>query len=96
MPAGGGDERASRVFRKTRRYAAEVSNLGANVRALRQRRYWTLEHAAEQMHLDLKHLQKVEAGELNVTMVTLVRIAEGLGVPLAALFRAPRPKSPAK
>jgi hypothetical protein len=25
-------------------------------------------HAAEQMQLDLKHLQKLEAGQLNVTL----------------------------
>ncbi len=39
------------------------------------------------MNLDLKHLQKIESGALNVTMVTLVRIADGLGEPMAALFR---------
>jgi transcriptional regulator with XRE-family HTH domain len=57
---------------------------------LRTARQWTLEQAAEAMNLDLKHLQKVEAGKLNVTLVTLTRIAEGLGEPLASLFR-PRP-----
>jgi transcriptional regulator with XRE-family HTH domain len=57
------------------------------VRALREARGWTLERAAEAMNLDLKHLQKVEAGTLNPTLVTLVRIAEGFGEPMAALFQ---------
>jgi transcriptional regulator with XRE-family HTH domain len=43
------------------------------------------------MDLDLKHLQKVEAGQLNVTLVTLVRIADGLEVPMSDLF--PRRRS---
>lgn len=90
MAAGSGDERASRIFKKTERYAAEVALLGANVRTLRLRRGWTLEHAAENMQVDLKHLQKVESGQLNVTLVTLVRIADGLGVQLRALFAARR------
>jgi transcriptional regulator with XRE-family HTH domain len=56
---------------------------------MREKRGWTLERAAEAMDLDLKHLQKIEAGKLNVTLVTLVRIAEGLSVPLATLFPPP-------
>jgi transcriptional regulator with XRE-family HTH domain len=38
------------------------------------------------MDLTTAHLWKIEAGQLNVTLVTLVRIAQGLGVPTAALF----------
>ena len=96
MAARGGDERSSRLFRKTDRYTDEVASLGANVRALRLKKQWTLEQAAEQMLLDLKHLQKVEAGLLNITMVTLVRVADGLGVPVRALFSpraTPRPRA---
>jgi transcriptional regulator with XRE-family HTH domain len=50
-----------------------------------------LEHAAEAMDLDLKHLQKIESGELNVTLVTLVRIAGGFRVPLSSLFSTTTP-----
>lgn len=38
------------------------------------------------MDIDWKHLQKIEAGQLNITLVTLVRIAKGLHVSLDALF----------
>jgi transcriptional regulator with XRE-family HTH domain len=44
------------------------------------------------MNMDLKHLQKIEAGKLNVTLVTLVRIAEGLGEPMSALFKSAKRK----
>jgi len=43
------------------------------------------------MDLDLKHLQKIEAGTLNVTLVTLVRIAVGFGERIGALFPDDRP-----
>ena len=62
------------------------------MRELRELRGWTLERAAEATNLDLKHFQKIEAGKLNVTLVTLVRIAEGFGEPMASLFRVVKPK----
>ena len=82
--------RASQVARQTPRFHAEVKALGLRVRQLRLARKWTLEGAAEATNLDLKHLQKIEAGKLNVTLVTLVRLAEGFGEPVASLFRKPR------
>lgn len=85
--------RASQVAKETSRYAAEVRDLGARIRGMRQAKDWTLEEAAEAMNLDLKHLQKIEAGLINVTMVTLVRIAEGLDEPLSALFRRTKAKT---
>lgn len=85
--------RASQIAKDSPRYTAELRLLGERVRALRTARKWTLEQAAEAMNLDLKHLQKVEAGFINVTMVTLVRIVEGFNEPLAALFKRPKSKT---
>ena len=83
------EERASRVHKRSKPYRSAARSLGLRVRGLRQARGWTLQEAAERMDLDWKHLQKIEAGTLNVTLVTLVRLAEGFGEPLAALFIAP-------
>jgi len=80
------DDSPSRAFKATRRFKAEANALGRRVRRLRLRNRWTLEQAAERMHMDLKHLQKIESGQINLTLVTLVRIAEGLGEPVRVLF----------
>jgi transcriptional regulator with XRE-family HTH domain len=90
------EERSSRRHRKTERYAREVHALGARVRQLRQGRRWTLEQAAERMDLELKHLQKIEAGLVNVTLVTLVRIAVGLDISMGALFAGAQRRSKAR
>lgn len=82
--------RASQVARQSHRFGAEAKALGLRIRTLRETRKWTLERAAEAMNLDLKHLQKIEAGKLNVTLVTLIRVAEGFGEPMASLFKRPR------
>ena len=80
------DERSSRVHKRSTRYLREAKQLGLRVRALREANGWTLEKAAERSDLDLKHLQKIEAGMLNVTLVTLVRLAVGFRQPMYAFF----------
>lgn len=65
----------------SRRIASELRAFGALVRARRQSRSWTLEQAAERMRLDLKHLQRIEAGASNVMLATLLRIAHAYGEP---------------
>ena len=79
-------QRSSQKYRKSQKFKAAARALGLRIRELRTDRDWTLEKAAENMDLDLKHLQKVEAGQLNVTLVTLLRIADGLKEPVASLF----------
>jgi DNA-binding XRE family transcriptional regulator len=59
---------------------------GLRVRHLRNSRSWTIEQAAECMDLDPTHLAKIEAGTINVSFVTLVRLARGLELAIAELF----------
>jgi len=76
------------------------ARLGSALRRLRLSSGWTLEHTAELLGIDLKHLQKVEAGRQNVTLATLERIGAGLGVDMGAVLeaavsgRAPRLRAP--
>lgn len=82
MPSRPRDERPAT-------YDAEIAALGARVRKIRLIRGWTLEVAAERTGVDWKHLQKIEAAQLNPTIMTIARIAEGYQIPLWALFRGP-------
>lgn len=86
MPEAKVEERSSRVHKRGARYLREAKTLGIRVRSLRTANAWTLEKAAERCDLDLKHLQKIEAGALNVTLVTLVRLAVGFRLPIEAFF----------
>jgi transcriptional regulator with XRE-family HTH domain len=79
-------ERASQVHKSSATYKAAAKHLGQRIRSLRESADLTLEMAAERMDMDFKHLQKIESGVLNVTLVTLVRIAGGFKVPLSELF----------
>jgi len=62
------------------------SSLAANVTRLRERAGWTQQQAAEEMGLDVKHLQKLEYGELNPSLRTLVRVAGAFGIMVGRLF----------
>lgn len=60
--------------------------LAANVRRLREKRGLTIMDASERVHIHWRLWQKVEAGDTNATIQTLVRVAEALGVDARDLF----------
>ncbi len=65
----------------------EQRRLGAVLRTLRQERGLSRESAAERIGLSLNQLGRLERGEANVTLATLVACAVGLQVDLVDLFR---------
>lgn len=86
MPRRPVEESPSRIYKKSKKYQSVADQLGLGIKELRESKGWTQEKASEAMHIDLKHLQKIEAGMVNVTLVTLVRIAEGFTIDIASLF----------
>jgi transcriptional regulator with XRE-family HTH domain len=57
---------------------AELSRFGANIRRERTARNVTQERLAERADLNIRTLQKIEAGELNVLITTAARIQRAL------------------
>lgn len=78
--------RPSRDFRQSRQYARACRALGLRIRQLREAAALTLDAASGRADLDLAHWQKIEAGKVNVTLATLLRIANALDASLNALF----------
>ena len=65
--------------------------LGGNVQRLRLKRGWTQEYLAELAGLDLSYSQRVERGEINLTLSSLANFADALGVQPGVLLRAGKP-----
>ncbi|HEX3773609.1 MAG TPA: helix-turn-helix transcriptional regulator [Polyangiaceae bacterium] len=65
--------------------------IGGNLQRLRLKRGWTQEHLAELTELDLSYAQRVERGEVNLTVGSLAVFADALGVEPSALLRAGKP-----
>lgn len=61
---------------------------GAAVRELRQRRALSQEALATEAGLQRTYLNEVERGHRNVTLITIGRIAEALGVGVGELVGA--------
>ena len=73
------------------RARALMLQLGGNVQRLRLKRGWTQEYLAEVASLDLSYAQRVERGEINVTLSTLANFADAFGVQPGILLRAGKP-----
>lgn len=67
-----------------------MKQLGGNVQRLRHKRGWTQERLAEATGFDLSYTQRVERGQINVTLGTLVAFADALEVRPSVLLRPGR------
>ena len=62
--------------------------VGNSVRALRKKRGLSQEALADKAGLDRAHLGRIERGTRNVSLLNLVRIANGLSVPPSLILRS--------
>ncbi len=67
-----------------------VHTLGTNISRFRRAAGLTQHEVAKRAVLNGRHDQKIEAGEINVTINSLVGIARALDVEVVELFQAHR------
>jgi len=65
--------------------------IASSIRQMRASRGLTQEALSHRSGLALRHLQKIEAAEVNVTLHSLARIAEALGIDTCELLTAKGP-----
>jgi transcriptional regulator with XRE-family HTH domain len=65
---------------------ADIKRFGANVRRERLANELTQEKLAEMADLHLRSLQKIEAGEINLLLPTILRLKRALKVPWVKLL----------
>lgn len=71
-------------------------DIGGRIRDLRQQKRWTLEALAESSGMSISAISKVENSQVSTSFDSLVKIAHGLGIPVAELFTTPNPAPAAK
>jgi DNA-binding Xre family transcriptional regulator len=72
---------------QTETVAADLyRRIATNLRSLREQRGWTQERLAQEAGLATRHLQKLEAAEVNVTLRTVARLCTALAVDVQSLF----------
>ena len=71
---------------KDSRIQAQLKAFGANVRRERTARGVTQERLAEQTDLNVRTVQKIESGSINVLVTTAMRVQKALGCPWTKLM----------
>jgi len=66
--------------------SAAVQALGAAIRSTRRERGFSQETFAAHVGLDRSYYGAIERGEFNITLDTLWKITDGLGVPAGTLL----------
>lgn len=67
------------------RSAAVLKKIGENITRLREAQGLTVSELARRADMEKSNLSPIEKGKINVTVRTLVKIADGLGVGVAEL-----------
>ena len=62
-----------------------LTRFGLAVRRAREAKGLTQERLAERADLDPTYISGIERGVRNASLISLVRVAKGLGMPLATL-----------
>ena len=66
---------------KDSKIQAQLKNFGASVRRERTAKGMTQERLAELVDLNIRSIQKIEAGRINALVTTAMRIQKALGCP---------------
>jgi transcriptional regulator with XRE-family HTH domain len=61
--------------------------LGTRIRELRLKRGWSQEEFADICDIHRRHMGEIERGETNLTLSTMLVIAQKLETTISALFR---------
>lgn len=78
-------------------YDTELKEVGRRVRALRDERDWGAGTLANRAGLHWTYIREIEQGKRNVSVVTLLKLAHGLGVdPCELLPSSSAPTTPGK
>lgn len=74
------------MHEKKRGQPSSLQRFGVRVRELRRAKGLTQEDLADASGLDRSYVGSLERGERNVSLVNILKIAKGLGVPASALL----------
>lgn len=77
-------------------YRADLAYVAERVRALRHERRWGVGTLANQAGLHWTYVRQLEGGERNISVVTLLKLADAFGVEPGALLPDRKPRPPRK
>lgn len=64
-----------------------LKKFGLRIRALREKRNWTLEKAEENGGPSWTHLQRIESGKKNINLTTVLKLSRLYKMTVSELFK---------
>jgi transcriptional regulator with XRE-family HTH domain len=64
-----------------------LRRLGERIRELRDKKGHSQEEFADACEINRSYMGRIERGELNLTLETIKKVAEGLGITVSALLK---------
>ena len=64
-----------------------LKKLGNNIRRIRKEKGYSMEALCNQFDLDYKQLGRIERGEINTSVIGLLKIAESLDIEIIEIFK---------
>ena len=74
-----------REYRK-KRYIGRVKKIGAKLAELRQRKKYSLQLLAQKSHVNVNTIYKIEKGEVDASLLTLMSLSEALDEFIISLY----------
>ena len=71
---------------KSTPYDSYLKEFGNNLRRIRKEKGLSMEDVANESEIDYRQLGRIERGEINTTIISLLRIAKILKVDMKTLF----------
>ena len=71
---------------ETKPYKTYLTEFGNNLRNIRQRQGLSMESLANDAEIEYRQLGRIERGEINTTIISLLKIAKALNVDIKMLF----------
>lgn len=68
-------------------YDTFLKDFGMNLRRIRKEKGLSMESVANEAEIEYRQLGRIERGEVNTTIISLLRIAEVLKVDLSKFFQ---------
>lgn len=69
-----------------------IQSVGRRLGDLRRERGLTQQEVADRLEVTMRYVQRVEAGEANLTLESMAELANALRVPIEELFATPEPR----
>lgn len=71
---------------KSNPYDIYIKEFGNNLRRIRKEKGLSMETVANEAEIEYRQLGRIERGEVNTTIISLLRISKILNVDMKALF----------